>query len=471
MKVLLLGTGAADGIPNPFCQCRTCRSAVANRNIRHRTSALVDNVILLDPGPDAAGAAARAGVSLSGVRHMLITHNHHDHVDPSLLLSHTWAKGGALSVHGPQRALEALRDWLPPDSPVTLVPIAAGAAVRLETPVGTYLVRAVAAEHSDLVWEPGRNDGSALVYDITGPGGTKPGGRLLYLTDTGPLPSAAIEQFAAHGDVDLILLEETFGHVTDHGTGHLDFRTFPLEIAKLRRAGITGRIIPIHIGHHNPPEPELSRQMAEWSVGVVPDLAELDTADAPGPGTTPGQAPIRTLVTGGVRSGKSHWAEQSVAAAPAVRYIATAAPRPDDAEWAARVALHRSRRPAHWVTLEGVDLATALSDPAWHHDGAATLVDCLALWLTGVLDGAGVWEGASGSDAVVQAAIDRLVDAVGRFPQTLVLVTNEVGSGVVAPTRAGRLFADLLGTVNRRVAAVCERTMLVTAGIPLRLNG
>ena len=175
---------------------------------------------------------------------------------------------------------------------------------------------------------------------------------------------------------------------------------------------------------------------------------------------------MKVLVTGGVRSGKSTHAEQLLRGEPMVRYVAPG-PTPEeqgDPDWTARIEAHRARRPAHWTTVETRDLAAALVG-----DGAI-LVDCLGTWLTAVLDEAALWE--SAADAVhahvaarTEAAITALLAATG----PVVVVTNEVGLGVVPEHRSGRLFRDLLGVVNQRFGAACDEVHLVVAGRVLRL--
>ena len=175
---------------------------------------------------------------------------------------------------------------------------------------------------------------------------------------------------------------------------------------------------------------------------------------------------MRILVTGGVRSGKSSHAEALVGDGPAT-YVA-AGPSPDvetDPDWAARVAAHQARRPESWQTLETQDLASAIReglDPV--------LVDCLGTWLTAVVDEADAWE--QDNDTVhelVSARVDEVVETLRDSSLDVVLVTNEVGLGVVPEHRSGRLFRDLLGTVNQRVGAVCDEVHLVVAGRVLRI--
>lgn len=173
---------------------------------------------------------------------------------------------------------------------------------------------------------------------------------------------------------------------------------------------------------------------------------------------------IRTLVLGGTRSGKSRHAEDLLPADAPVRYVATARTRADDPEWAARIAAHRDRRPAGWRTLEGVDVAAVV-----RAGGGPLLVDDLATWLTAVLDDAGAWDTAA-VPAAVGVAVDELVAAVADAPGPLVLVSAEVGLGVVPATRAGRLFRDELGALNAALAEVCDEVVLLVAGLPLRLK-
>lgn len=182
---------------------------------------------------------------------------------------------------------------------------------------------------------------------------------------------------------------------------------------------------------------------------------------------------MRILVTGGVRSGKSRHAERlAAAAAPAgdggaVRYVAPG-PQRDDADWAARVAAHRARRPATWETVETRDLAAALVGGA---PGVPVLVDCLGTWLTGVIDEAGRWDDPQDELAAwVDGLVDGAVAAMSGTQRDVVLVTNEVGLGVVPEHRSGRLFRDLLGAVNQRVGAACDEVHLVVAGRVLRLG-
>ncbi len=175
----------------------------------------------------------------------------------------------------------------------------------------------------------------------------------------------------------------------------------------------------------------------------------------------------RTVVTGGVRSGKSTYAERLLSGEPAVTYVAPG-PVPDpaaDPEWAARVAAHRARRPDGWTTVETADVAAAVRAAR-----TPVLVDCLGTWVTRTVDDLGTWD-VPRREWVGDflARLDDLVDAWARSDQLLVAVTNEVGWGVVPSYPSGRLFADLLGRTNQAVAAASDRLVLMVAGRPLEL--
>jgi len=177
---------------------------------------------------------------------------------------------------------------------------------------------------------------------------------------------------------------------------------------------------------------------------------------------------VRTLVLGGARSGKSAHAEGLLAAEDAVTYVATARTDPADPEWQRRIAAHVERRPAHWRTVETAEVA-ALLRVAAPSDGPF-LVDDVATWLTGELDDAGAWDGTPESLAAARQRCTELVAAVRDCPARVVLVSAEVGLGVVPASRSGRLFRDELGALNAGLAQVCDEVLLLVAGIPLRLR-
>ncbi|GAA3523566.1 bifunctional adenosylcobinamide kinase/adenosylcobinamide-phosphate guanylyltransferase [Aeromicrobium panaciterrae] len=176
---------------------------------------------------------------------------------------------------------------------------------------------------------------------------------------------------------------------------------------------------------------------------------------------------MKVLITGGVRSGKSFHAESLVLAEPHVTYVAPGPPAdPEgDPEWAERIAVHQSRRPSHWTTVESADLAGAIRAA----DGAV-LIDCLGTWLTSTIDELDGWNAVRDDwEPVLFERLDDALAAMSEHQGTLVVVTNEVGMSVVPEHRSGRVFRDLLGTVNQRVAEECDDVLLVVAGRVLKL--
>jgi adenosylcobinamide kinase/adenosylcobinamide-phosphate guanylyltransferase len=165
------------------------------------------------------------------------------------------------------------------------------------------------------------------------------------------------------------------------------------------------------------------------------------------------------LVLGGARSGKSAYAERLVAESGLERvYVATA--EPGDAEMMERIAQHRSRRGDDWRTVEA---PTQLEDvlEAEAGEGRAILVDCLTLWLSNLM--------LAGLEA--EARSQSLSLLMSRLPGLLVLVSNEVGLGVVPDTPLGRRFRDAQGRLNQAVARAADRVVFMAAGLPLVLKG
>lgn len=178
------------------------------------------------------------------------------------------------------------------------------------------------------------------------------------------------------------------------------------------------------------------------------------------------------LVIGGARSGKSAHAEkQAQESGLRVVYIATA--QVQDAEMERRIAHHRARRPADWACAEApLQLAATLRAEAAPHK--CLLVDCLTLWLSNLF-----FAGAAARQAEAGEAIDcpllagetqALLETLPRLPGRVVLVSNEVGWGIVPMHPVARLFADEQGRLNQRVAAVADRATLIAAGLPLVLK-
>jgi adenosylcobinamide kinase/adenosylcobinamide-phosphate guanylyltransferase len=175
------------------------------------------------------------------------------------------------------------------------------------------------------------------------------------------------------------------------------------------------------------------------------------------------QVPVRQLFLGGARSGKSGLAEQAAMHSGLdVIYVATAevAPSNEQGSMAQRVALHKQRRPNHWRLVEE---PLALSQTLFEldQDPCCVLVDCLTLWLSNHL-----CRDADDLDAL----LEQLIEQVDRTQHQLILVSNEVGSGIVPMGALSRQFQDYSGLMNQRLAQVCDRVTLAVAGLPLSLK-
>jgi len=166
----------------------------------------------------------------------------------------------------------------------------------------------------------------------------------------------------------------------------------------------------------------------------------------------------RVLVLGGARSGKSRMAQQWAESASETRILLATAQAFDD-EMSARIAHHRSTRDASWQTKETpLDLTEAVRANAC--PGKVVLVDCLTMWLSNIM--------LDGRDAGRET--DRLVDALKSVEGPVLLVSNEVGQGIVPATALGRSFRDEQGRLNQRIAEVCDAVVFVAAGCPVLLK-
>jgi adenosylcobinamide kinase / adenosylcobinamide-phosphate guanylyltransferase len=189
-----------------------------------------------------------------------------------------------------------------------------------------------------------------------------------------------------------------------------------------------------------------------------------------------------TLVIGGVRSGKSRLAEQLAAATPPVTYVATA--HAGDAEMARRIAAHRQRRPAEWKTVEEPwdvvqamrhalaarkDVGMISKAPLGRESmPPCVLLECLPLWLTNLLGG--LPGHAAMAEAAIVSEVEALIRAAETAPGRVIVVSNEVGCGVMPVNELARRFGDLLGEANQRLAASATEVYGCLAGIPLRLK-
>jgi adenosylcobinamide kinase/adenosylcobinamide-phosphate guanylyltransferase len=180
-----------------------------------------------------------------------------------------------------------------------------------------------------------------------------------------------------------------------------------------------------------------------------------------------------TLVTGGVRSGKSSFAERLAARHERVVYVATAFVDPTDAEMQARITHHRTSRDAAWPTIE-----TGAGEPTLERvlreatPEAALLVDSLGSWLGAAMYAleAEIERDAPRAEAALEDDVARLREAFAACRAPVVLVSEEVGYGVVPPSKQGRVFRDVMGRANQKLAALADEVYLVVAGIPLDLK-
>ncbi len=168
---------------------------------------------------------------------------------------------------------------------------------------------------------------------------------------------------------------------------------------------------------------------------------------------------MRALILGGARSGKSHLAQQRAEASGlAVTYIATA--QVLDGEMAERVARHRDARPSGWGLRE-VPLALAATLEELAAPAHCLLVDCLTLWLSNLL---------AAGDNQLELEKRALLQALPRLPGDILLVSNEVGQGIVPANALARRFRDEAGGLHQAVARICDRVTLTVAGLPLELK-
>ncbi|MCQ9134302.1 bifunctional adenosylcobinamide kinase/adenosylcobinamide-phosphate guanylyltransferase [Streptomyces hilarionis] len=363
-------------------------------------------------------------------------------VDGALLLDLT--PGAAFAAARAGRSLGAVGQVLlthPHDGPPVEVPAGLPQPARASdgrdvTLLTGHRVRAVAMD------APGTG------YAVTGPDGQ----RLLYLPPGGA--PAGLEEGSEPAERYDMVLTDVVGR--------------PDGLAKLRAVGAVGPttdVVAVHLDHDVAPGAELGRRLAAAGARAVPDGSTLTVGvyeDVP-------DVPRRTMVLGGARSGKSVEAERRLESFPDVLYVATGGSRGGDSEWASRVAVHRERRPGSWRTKETCDLAPLLAE-----EGAPLLIDCLSLWLTDVMDAVGAWDDAmwaDGGERALRARVAELARAVRSTRRTVVLVSNEVGSGIVPATASGRRYRDELGRLNAAVAGECEQVVLVVAGQAVVLRG
>lgn len=181
------------------------------------------------------------------------------------------------------------------------------------------------------------------------------------------------------------------------------------------------------------------------------------------------------LITGGARSGKSSYAERLARdMGGSVLYIATSIPF--DEEMKSRVKKHRESRPSEWDTYEGYrDIGQVISEKNRQYKGI--LLDCITVMVTNLLleypgidyDNA-CYEDFSEAEKAIKEEVRELMDSVGKSEATVIMVTNELGSGIVPENLLGRVFRDIAGRMNQYIAERCDEVYLTVCGLPLKLK-
>jgi adenosylcobinamide kinase/adenosylcobinamide-phosphate guanylyltransferase len=176
------------------------------------------------------------------------------------------------------------------------------------------------------------------------------------------------------------------------------------------------------------------------------------------------------FILGGARSGKSAYAQRLAEelGGSSVAYVATA--EAGDEEMRARIATHRAERPAGWRTVEGprltgIDLAAATAD------ARVVLLDCITLLVSNAVMAAGDDADSVAAEAAAGREVDALFAAYSTEDATWIVVSNEVGMGLVPPYPLGRVYRDALGRANQQIAAAADRVLLMVAGLPWELKG
>jgi phosphoribosyl 1,2-cyclic phosphate phosphodiesterase len=274
MRVCFLGTAAAEGVPSPFCRCAGCEEARATRGrqIRRRSAVLVNDDLLIDPGPDLGAACADHGVALDGLRYVLVTHSHFDHFYPCNLeirsaryMDRAEPRSLDLVAGGSSLALLSQLGYDDAQLRVQRRPIRAADVLALPP----YQVRAVAATHAPEV-------GDAMNF-LIGDGETS----LLYAVDTGLYAAPALQALAG-AEVDLLIMDATngFGETSEN---HLNHQSFAEQLRRLREHRVLrpeAVLIASHFSHlRNPSHDELTRRYGALGVGCAYDGLVIRTAE------------------------------------------------------------------------------------------------------------------------------------------------------------------------------------------------
>jgi len=251
VQIRVLGSGASDGWPNPWCSCHSCAAAREQGVRRGQSSVLLDDRVLVDLGP----TAAVHGGDLNGVSVVLVTHEHVDHHFGQAWVWRSWARGTRpLTVLAPPGVLRDAR--LGQD--VTALTVQPGERHEVDG----YAVRVLEAKHTP----------QSVLYDITGPDG----GTLLYASDTGVLPASTVEAVRDRA-FDVVLLELAGLPLPTH----LTLETWPAQVERLRAVGAVTdatQLLATHLGHDNPPPDELDRLLADLGARACRDGDLLETS-------------------------------------------------------------------------------------------------------------------------------------------------------------------------------------------------
>ncbi|MGC9349676.1 MAG: MBL fold metallo-hydrolase [Anaerolineae bacterium] len=243
MKLTILGSAAAEAIPNPFCRCRVCETArrEGGVEVKARASALLDDTVLFDLGPDLLASANRQGIYLGGLKALLVTHRHADHWlvqnlhwrEPTFTPTPT----AQLAIYGPQDAMEVLTSDAAEAANFTFQPVTAGDRWSVDD----YQIIAIPATHGGGNLEP-------LLYVVE-----REGRRIFYATDTAPLKENAWRLLRSMGPMDVVLLDATSGHRSG-GEAHHGIAQFLETRARMMQEGLIRddrtKLVAYHFSHN-----------------------------------------------------------------------------------------------------------------------------------------------------------------------------------------------------------------------------
>ncbi len=430
MKIQLLGTGSADGWPNAFCTCASCGSARTSGIVRGQTSALVDDRLLIDCGPEVPAAATRHGADLSNVRTLLVTHAHPDHVGPAALLFRHWAaRSEPLDVYAPDGVLDQLHEWIGPDDPVALHPVSAGDDFECDgftvRVLGCGSRRRHHRRSSPLRHHGIRRRTTAL--------------RNRHRTTLGRNRCCRgrrrLRRGAARGDVRRL--------PRAHAPNTSISRLSPTSCVGSGRSGpSTTAATSSRFTSRTTIRRIWQARLAPWGARVVPDGTVVRSGDCWS------RAPSRTAPNFGPR-------RRSVRKVALRRVIvrSSRAASPTSPPHR-RVRATTNGRPASPITAPAGQHTGRRSKPltsprccSRQERGETVVVDCLTLWLTAVMDDAGAWDGDL-------SLVDKQIDALARG------VEDDAGAGRRRQQRgrAGRRSGDPVRPTLPRHSRATERS-------------